>query len=181
MYATITLIIINCIVFVFSNFFYDNDKFSMFFALNNLSFHGFYWQCFTNMFLHANLMHLAMNMVTLFQLGSILEKFLKTSKFLFFYIVGGILTSIISLIYVYYQAKNGVFVNIVGASGALCVLIGILAILDKNSAKGLILSILIISFVPLLAGINIAWFAHLIGFGIGACFGKAYLKLYYKR
>ena len=40
--------------------------------------------------------------------------------------------------------------------------------------NGLILAILVMSFVPMLAGINIGWYAHLFGFGIGYLY--AYLS-----
>ncbi len=58
-------------------------------------------------------------------------------------------------------------INLVGASGAISVLLGFLAYIDRYNRKGLVIVILIVSFAPLLMGVNVAWYAHLIGFGIG--------------
>lgn len=51
-----------------------------------------------------------------------------------------------------------------GASGAICVLMGFYAFLDKTSTKGLVVAILLMSFLPLFMGINVAWYGHIFGF-----------------
>jgi membrane associated rhomboid family serine protease len=110
-----------------------------------------------------------MNMAVLFQFGVLLERDLRVHlKYLFIYFVGGLLTSVLSL---YYIKEVDPSVNLVGASGALSVLFGWFALKDPNLRKGLIITILLISFVPLLMGMPIAWYAHLIGFGIGWIMG----------
>jgi membrane associated rhomboid family serine protease len=63
------------------------------------------------------------------------------------------------------------WVNLVGASGAISVLIGFLALKDIVNRKGLIIWILLISFAPLLLGLPIAWYAHIIGFLLGWILG----------
>ena len=145
-----------------------------YFGLNYLVFSGLYWQVITTMFMHANFLHLLMNMAVLYQFGSILEERLGSVKFGLIYIIGGILTSLLSLLYTYFAAKNGIMVNLVGASGAISVLLGFLAYVNPYMRNGLILAILVMSFVPMLAGINIGWYAHLFGFGIGYLY--AYLS-----
>ena len=78
------------------------------------------------------------------------------------------MTSILSFVFIYFSFINGgEFINTVGASGAISILLGMLAFLDKQSAKGLVLAILLMSFAPMLVGIKIAWYSHLIGFAIG--------------
>jgi hypothetical protein len=72
-------------------------------------------------------------------------------KIYHFYIVGGVLTQILSFIYIYFAFENEKFINLVGASGAL-------------------------SFLPLFMGINVAWYAYFIGWGIGCLYAKFYLK-----
>ena len=52
----------------------------------------------------------------------------------------------------------------------------VLAKLDKNMRNGLIMAILVISFVPMLVGIRVGWYAHLFGFGIGYLYAKISLK-----
>ena len=125
---------------------------------------GFYWQPVSSMFMHGGVAHLAMNMVVLYQFGNLLENAKGKLFFLNLYLLGGILTSLFSFLFIYFFELNHV---LVGASGAISVLFGWIAYKDTEIRKGLIVAILLISFAPLLMGINIAWYAHLIGFGIG--------------
>ena len=128
----------------------------------------FVWQPATSMFMHANLAHLLMNMAVLYQFGSLLERCYGSEKFAVIYCVGGVLTSLLSFVYIYIMFKtNGTFINLVGASGAISMLRGVLAFLDASSRKGLIIAILLMSFAPVAMGVNIAWYAHIIGFALG--------------
>ena len=141
MKATVTLIIINAICFLAAYFLQNSAEY---FGLNIFFFNGAYWQ-----------------------FGTILEKFLGSLRFSLIYLILGILTNILCLAFVYFDFTRGEIINVVGASGAICVLFGIVAFYDPRNAKGLFLMILIISFAPLLLGINIAWYAHLLGFFLG--------------
>ncbi len=79
----------------------------------------------------------------------------------------------LSVFYVYFDFKYfGENINVIGASGAICVLIGFYAVIDKNSTKGLIVAILLMSFVPLLMGVNVAWYGHIFGFMCGYILAK---------
>ncbi|MCZ6103898.1 MAG: rhomboid family intramembrane serine protease [Campylobacter ureolyticus] len=176
MKVTNTLIVLNLIIFILSEYVLSTNLVMSYFGLNYLFFSGFYWQVFTTMFLHASFLHVAMNMAVLYQFGCILERYFGSLKFGFIYIIGGVITSVLSLAYTYYMARHGVVVNLVGASGAISVLLGVLANLDKNMRNGLIMAILVISFVPMLVGIKVGWYAHLFGFGIGYLYAKISLK-----
>jgi membrane associated rhomboid family serine protease len=141
------------------------------YGLNAYFFQGAWWQPLTSMFMHANLSHLAMNMVVLFQFGYLLEKELNAHlKYLFIYLVGGVVTSLLTIAFMRYAGFDH---NVVGASGAISVLFGWFAKKDPHLRGGLIVALLIISFVPLLMGVPIAWYAHLIGFGLGWLLGYA--------
>lgn len=129
---------------------------------------GFYWQMLSTMFMHGGLAHLALNMIVLYQFGTILERYLGSLRFALLYLIGGLVCSLLSAIYVYFQTLHThTFINVVGASGAICVLMGYYAFVDKSSTKGLIVAILLMSFVPILMGVNIAWYAHIFGFICG--------------
>ncbi len=142
-------------------------------GLNVLFLNGSYWQILSTIFMHGSWAHLAMNMAVLFQFGSVLERFLGSLRFLAVYLIGGVLTSALSFIYIYFSfSASGEVINLVGASGAICVLLGILARLDKALAKGLVIALLLMSFAPLLMGVNVAWYAHIIGFAIGFCYAN---------
>ena len=160
--GTTILIILNIFGFLLQGIFERDD---LFFGLNRYFLEaGLFWQPLTSMFMHGNLTHLAMNMVVLFQFGTLLERVKGTRYFLLLYLTGGILTSLLSFVFMYVFGLNHV---LVGASGALCVLLGWIAHKDPYNRKGLLVAVVIISFVPLLMGMNIAWYAHLIGVAVG--------------
>ncbi|MDD5786712.1 rhomboid family intramembrane serine protease [Campylobacter lanienae] len=168
---TAAVIALNCAIYFLEYFVYNPYEFSIFFGLNELFFAGAYWQILTSMFIHGSLMHILMNMIVLYQFGMILERYLRWIKFGILYIFGGVITGFLSLGYLAFES-----VNLVGASGAISVLLGFLACIDKFNRKGLIVVILLVSFAPLLMGISVAWYAHLIGFGVGYLAG--FLKVF---
>ncbi len=127
-----------------------------------------YHQLFSTMFVHGGIAHLLMNMFVLYQFGNMIEKAIGIPRYLILYIIGGVLTSVGSLAYMYY---TGNWANLVGASGAISVLLGWFALKDKVQRNGIIIWILLISFAPLLLGMPIAWYAHIIGFALGWIMG----------
>ena len=167
MKATISLIALNCLVYF--AVYCDICGSNVTLGLNMFFTDGLYvWQPATSMFMHANLAHLLMNMAVLYQFGSLLERYYGSEKFAVIYCIGGVLTSLLSFVYIYVMFKtNGTFINLVGASGAISLLLGVLAFLDASSRKGLIIAILLMSFAPVAMGINVAWYAHIIGFALG--------------
>ena len=167
MKATISLIALNCLVYF--AVYCDICGSNVTLGLNMFFTDGLYvWQPATSMFMHANLAHLLMNMAVLYQFGSLLERYYGSETFAVVYCVGGVLTSLLSFIYIYVMFKtNGIFINLVGASGAISLLLGVLAFLDASSRKGLIIAILLMSFAPVAMGVNVAWYAHIIGFALG--------------
>ena len=55
-----------------------------------------YWRMLAAMFLHANLVHIAMNMTSLFIFGRLLEKPLGSIRFFILYFVSGIFGALAS-------------------------------------------------------------------------------------
>lgn len=141
---TAAVIALNCAIYFLEYFVYNPYEFSIFFGLNELFFAGAYWQILTSMFIHGSFMHILMNMIVLYQFGMILERYLGWIKFGILYIFGGVITGFLSLGYLAFES-----VNLVGASGAISVLLGFLACIDKFNRKGLIVVILLVSFAPL--------------------------------
>ena len=137
---------------------------------------GFYHQIFSTMFTHGGIAHLGMNMFVLYQFGNMIEKHFGVKIFLFLYLIGGVLTSLGSFYFMYTIGFNH---NLVGASGAITVLLGFIALMDKTQRKGIITWVLLISVAPLLIGLPIAWYAHFIGMAIGLIMGFFIKKLYY--
>lgn len=116
---TTSLILINVIIFllqIFSENIYEN------FSVWNygvIELHQFY-RLFTGMFLHANILHLGMNMYALYVVGSQLEGFLGRTKYIIVYLLSGLMGSLLSV-----ALNSGVFAS-VGASGAIFGLLGAL-------------------------------------------------------
>lgn len=162
MYILYIIIALNVVIYFLSS---HVQYFSIIFGLNDLFLsQKYYWQIFSTMFIHANLTHLSMNMIVLFQFGTLLIRLKGWINFTILYLLGGILTSIGTFLFIYFFTASH---NVVGASGAICVLMGYIAYYDRSITKGLILAIVVMSIVPLLFGENIAWYGHFIGFAIG--------------
>jgi len=147
------------------------------FGLNHYFFNAsFWWQPLSTMFIHADFNHLFMNMAMLFIFGNLIEEKVKALKFSLLYFGGGILTSILSVFLVITLFENH---NLVGASGAISVLLGFYAYFDRYRRKGIFIALLLYSFAPILLGMNIAWYAHIIGFTIGFIYGFSHKKIYF--
>ena len=100
----------------------ENDALSnvlvMYGAKENTSIeHGQYWRFVTPIFLHANLIHVGLNMLNFVILGVFLERLVGHARFLLIYLV----TGIISVIASFYFAPQEISV---GASGAIFGLVG---------------------------------------------------------
>jgi len=78
------------------------------------------WTIITAIFLHADTVHLLYNLFGLILFGSILESIIGTKRFLKLFIIAGIAASIVSIPF---------YARVLGASGAIFGIIGMLAIL----------------------------------------------------
>ena len=107
---------------------------------------------------------LGMNMFVLWQFGNLIERFKGAKELIALYLISGLLTSILSFSYIFYLDNQ---VNLVGASGAICALLGYVAYYDKAQRSGIITWVLLISVAPLIIGLPIAWYAHFIGLAVG--------------
>jgi len=81
---------------------------------------GEWWRCVTYAFTHGGIIHLAFNMIVLFQVGPLVEFEIGRSRFLFLYVFTALTAT-----YADYLWHPGV--PVVGASGALFGLIGFAA------------------------------------------------------
>jgi len=84
---------------------------------NSLILQGQYWRFITPIFLHANALHIGLNMFNLVVLGVFLERLYGHLRFLLIYL----LTGIISIIASFYFSPQEISV---GASGAIFGLVG---------------------------------------------------------
>lgn len=124
----------------------------------------FLWTLLTHIFFHGSFFHLFVNMFSLFFLGNITEMIIGRKRFLWFYLISGIIAGIFFVSLAFLGTTYGIEnvlgdINIpgVGASGALFGLLGILAmIIPKKKvyliAGPLILIILEFSISNFLSG-----------------------------
>ena len=137
------------------------------------------WRLFTSTFIHGGLIHLALNMYALMQVGALLEIKFGNHRFLLCYVATGILASIASIAF----HENIVSV---GASGAIFGLFGLLfsLLVTKNidipleARKNLLSSTGIFIVYNLVFGFTIPGIdnaAHIGGLVSGFLIGIAYL------
>lgn len=135
--------------------------------VNAFVFQGVYWQLFTSMFVHANIAHLAGNMLFLLIFGLRGEEMFSLPEYLLVYFLGGLTGNLLSLWLL------PAYVPSVGASGAIFALFGAVAVYARRSISQSIIGALIYVFFLFLIstgpGVNI--FAHLGGILAGLLIG----------
>jgi len=85
---------------------------------------GEVWRLVTSIFLHANLLHIGMNMWVLMDIGPLVEELYGSPRYLFLFVLTGVLSMTISM--VWNLLTGGVYGIAIGASGALMGLIGLM-------------------------------------------------------
>ena len=129
--------------------------------------HGWYFQLFTSMFIHASIPHIVGNMLFLLIFGLRAEEMFSLPEYLGIYLAGGFVGNIFTL------AFGPNFLS-VGASGAIFALFGACVIYDRHSVRQSIVGALVYAFFLLLisglsTGVNDL--AHLGGLGFGLLVG----------
>jgi len=87
------------------------------------------WQFITSLFAHANPSHLFINMFVLLFFGTKLERLVSSSNFLKIFFISGIVGNIVHLVY---SNMVGYPIISLGASGAICGVLGTLTVLRPN-------------------------------------------------
>jgi len=130
---------------------------------------GDYWRLLTAGFLHANLIHIATNMVSLYLLGMPLERILGRGRFLLIYLLSLAGSSVSVLLF------SGPFVPTIGASGAIYGLMGALLVTFKRLGYDLrqLLIVVAINVYITFQFAGISWQGHLGGLVVGAIVGAA--------
>ena len=125
--VTQTLMMINIVVFGLEVLF--GDPFVEFFALWPLQ-HGFaWWQLVTSAFLHADPMHLLVNMFGLWMFGSDVERALGGGRFLRLYFLSALTAALAQIVVTALLQQTA---PTLGASGAVFGILGAFALLYPN-------------------------------------------------
>lgn len=167
--VNIILILINILVFIALAILISiNPNFLDYFALvpQNILQGKFLWTLLTSVFSHVYFWHLAFNMISLFFVGTLVERIIGPRRYLVFYLIAGLFGSIAFVLLAGYFG-TGIGASLfgtpdiagVGASGAIFGLIGLLAVLTPKNRIYLITG-------PLVAIIVEAVLANFVSSGL---------------
>jgi membrane associated rhomboid family serine protease len=171
--VTITLILINVLIYIGQ--LSSNGSITNAFVYSPLLTKAEPWRMLTAGFLHSqgSFMHIALNMYSLYILGSVLEPLLGKLRFLALYLLAIFGGSVAVLL-----IDNPISM-VLGASGGIFGLMGAYFIILRSLGQsgGQVTAIigfnLIIGFLP---GMNIAWQAHVGGLVVGGLVAYVYAK-----
>ncbi|MET3565864.1 membrane associated rhomboid family serine protease [Leifsonia sp. 563] len=131
------------------------------------------WRMFTSVFAHANIIHIALNMYTLFIFGMALEPLLGRARYLALFLISGFAGSLGVLL------LASPVQPVLGASGAIFGLFGAFFIIQRRlggSATQMLVLLAINLGIGFLPGFNIAWQAHVGGLIGGVLVGLIYVE-----
>lgn len=149
--VTIWLIIINVIVYVLELIF-GNVFLTLFSLIPNLALNGYYWQFFTYMFLHspADPLHIFLNMFALLMFGPRVELAMGSKKFIIFYLICGIGSSLLFL-----PLSGDMNTPMLGASGAIFGVLTAFGIMFPTT------TVFVMGYIPMPAIFAVAIFGFL--------------------
>jgi membrane associated rhomboid family serine protease len=109
------LMVANLVVFLLQETVFVSPRFITTFGFAPLAAFAQPWTFLTYMFVHANLLHLAFNLLALFVFGSPVEERMGSGPFLFYYLLCGLGGAVLSLVLMQFRPLDVV----VGASAAV--------------------------------------------------------------
>jgi rhomboid protease GluP len=130
-------------------------------------YNGWYYQLFTSLFVHANIAHIAGNMVFLLIFGLRGEEMFSLPEYLSIYFLGGLTGNLFSLLLLPLNTPS------VGASGAIFAMFGAATIYARHGFSQSIIGALIYAFFLLFlsSGPGVNNFAHIGGLVAGLLIG----------
>ncbi|WP_017933473.1 rhomboid family intramembrane serine protease [Nocardioides sp. Iso805N] len=131
---------------------------------------GAYWQLLTSVFTHQELLHVALNMFSLWMIGPLLEVGLGRARYLITYLLCGLAGSAL----VYWAASP--ILPTLGASGAIFGLLGALIVLFARRGLQIqqLVVVAVLNFVLTFSNSQISWQAHVGGFVAGLAVGAVF-------
>jgi len=175
---TIFLVMANLLVYVYTsvvggNFIETGD--SVLYRWGQVNFYvmnGWYWQLLTSIFVHVNIVHLALNMFFLLIFGFRAESLFSPEEYLFIYFLSGLSGNMLTLLLMHPLTVSA------GASGAIFGIFGACVIYLRKTFGQSIMGALLYSFLLLMmsTGKDVNIFAHFGGLAAGLIIGYALAK-----
>lgn len=144
--------------------------------VNSLLANGQWWRLVTSIFVHAGLMHVLLNMFSLFLFGPELEKIGGKARFLTIYLLSGIFGNVATFLF-----QDPLYAS-TGASGAIYGIFGAFAALvyyTRNTIpqlKQVILPLIVIGVIVTFVSPGVNATAHLGGLIVGFLLGLSYFS-----
>ncbi len=130
----------------------------------------------TSMFIHANIAHIAFNLVALAYIGGFAEKAIGVPRYLSVYFLSGMFAAFFHGVIASYLLNNGQ-VLLVGASGAVSGILGMSAALGNRQAYYWLVFQIVFAFLGSVSSIPIAFTAHVGGFVAGLLLTKTLVMM----
>jgi rhomboid protease GluP len=164
---TLILVIINVICFVFIDVLNPDLEAVLIQDNSAILYNGAWWQLFTSMWLHANIVHIGSNMIGLLIFGITLESFSKKWQYLVIYLVSGLVGNVASLFLLGPGAES------LGASGAIFGVLAAAFILPRrfNRQNLAVAFFFIVFYIVASIAPGVDTWAHLFGAAGGIIFG----------
>jgi rhomboid protease GluP len=131
---------------------------------------------FTSMFIHANIAHIAFNLLALVYLGGYAERAIGIPRYLLVYFMSGIAAALFHGAIASHILNSGDVV-LIGASGAISGVLGIAAVSGNTRAYYWLVFQIVFAVVGSVSALPIAFTAHVGGFIAGALITKGLIKL----
>ena len=162
--VTYILIVLNLMVFLYGVLHGNDELINMFGNNYELVQNGEFYRLFTCMFVHADILHILFNMIALYSIGPVVERYYGNSKFLLIYLVSGLLGSIFSGVFMTADSIS------IGASGAIFGLLGSISYFTyyyratlQGILRGSIMPVIIINLIIGFLSSSIDLSAHIGG------------------
>ena len=151
---------------------------------------AYVWTWVTSVFAHAGFYHIVGNSIVLYFFGPLVERYIGSKKFAALFVVSGMLAGLLH-VGVSLVTSPAVVAGVLGASGAIFAILGVLTVLNPDLkiylyflipvplwlfTIGFALISVVFLIQPATASAagqgNVAHFAHLVGLVIGLAYGQ---------
>ena len=131
---------------------------------------------FASMFVHANIAHVAFNLVALAYLGVYAERAIGVPRYVLVYLTSGVVAALFHGAIASYILHNG-NVALIGASGAISGVLGIAAVTGNTRAYYWLALQIVFAIIGSISALPIAFTAHVGGFIAGVVMTKGLVRL----